>query len=458
VSDLKLAETVASRGHNLVCIAPPSASAARAVLGGILEPGEPAKGLRLALAPPEAVEEWARVAARVAAARGRRVAGAHTPGRLTRLVKSGTIDLIVTPPDTALDSVRRAALKLEELAGLLLLWPEAWGGEESGAALLQDLPKPTQRVVVTSDPAGSASLIERYCWRAPVTDLLGPAPVDTPPPVRSMPAPWSQRNEALLDLVEQLDPETVAVWVADPAEAVGIEQTLAAAGVSATVGDEIPAAAALVVAFDLPSPSLLRQLAAAGDLVLLVPPGTEAYVARMAPHRRPIHALGQLQAAQAGLARSRRTIVDLLERGPARAAYFAIAPLLERHEATAVAAGLYELWEQARAAATELSAPVRPAAATVRLWIGAGKRDAVTAHDLVGALLKECGAPKEAIGKVEIRDTFSLVELGGAVDADQIAEKLTGKVIRKRRVVAKVDKGRPGGGGRQQEAGSRRKG
>ena len=65
MSDLKLAETVASRGHNLVCIAPPSASAARAVLGGILEPGELAKRLQLALAPPEAVEEWARVAARV---------------------------------------------------------------------------------------------------------------------------------------------------------------------------------------------------------------------------------------------------------------------------------------------------------------------------------------------------------------------------------------------------------
>jgi hypothetical protein len=77
-----------------------------------------------------------------------------------------------------------------------------------------------------------------------------------------------------------------------------------------------------------------------------------------------------------------------------------------------------------------------------------GKRDAATTHDVVGALLKDCGVPKEAVGKVELRDTFTLVELGGAVDAQQVAEQLTGKVIRKRRVVAKVDKGRPGGGRR----------
>jgi hypothetical protein len=449
VSDLELAETVASRGHNLVCIAPPSPSAARAILAGSLGPlVSEGRGLRLALAPAEAVEEWARVAASVAASSGRRVAGALTPGRLTRQVQSGTLDLVVTTHVAALDVVRRAALKLEDLAGLLLLWPEAWGGEEPGAALLQDLPRTTQRVVISADPAGSASLIERYCWRAPVTDLLGPPPVDTPPQVRSMPVAWSQRREALLDLVEQLDPEAIAVWVADAADTGSIEQALAAAGVRSSVGGEVPAASPLVIAFDLPSPSMMRQLAAAGDLILLAPPGTDAYISRMAPNRRPIHALGQLQSAQAGIARARRTIVDLLERGPAPASYFAIAPLLERHEATALAAGLFELWQQAQAASVQTSAPVRPAAAAVRLWVGAGKRDAVTANDLVAALLKECHAPKEAIGKVEVRDTFSLVELGGAVDAEQIAEKLTGKVIRKRRVVAKVDKGRPGGGRR----------
>jgi hypothetical protein len=49
--------------------------------------------------------------------------------------------------------------------------------------------------------------------------------------------------------------------------------------------------------------------------------------------------------------------------------------------------------------------------------------------------------PREAIGKVEIRETFTLVELKGA-DPAAVAERLTGKSIRKRRLVARPDKGR----------------
>lgn len=444
MSDLKLAETVASRGNNLVFIAPPVPSAARPVLAGILAPRESAReGLWLGLAPAESIEEWARVAAQLASGSSHRVAGAQTPARLTRLLRSEALALVVTPPGTAHELVRRAALKMEGLAGVLLLWPEAWGSDELATLLLQDLRKEAQRIVVTADPSGSAPLIERYCWRAPVTDLLGPERLDATPQVRSMPVAWGRRPEALLDLLEQLDPESLSVWIADQADGPAIQRALAASGVRATIGTDTGSAAALVVAYDLPTPAQLRELAAAGEAVLLAPPGAEGYLARLAPNRRPLHLLGLLNAAQAGLARSRRTIAELLERGPAPAAFFAIAPLLERHEATAVAAGLYELWEKALSAGAAPSAPARPAAAAVRLWVAIGKRDAVTPHDLVAALLKDGGVPKEAIGKIEIRETFSLVELGAAVEADAVAERLTGKTIRKRRLVARVDRGRP---------------
>ena len=442
MSDLKLAETVASRGNNLVFIAPASPSAARPVLAGVLA-AEPQSGKWLALAPAESIEEWARVGAQLAGRGTQRVAGAQTPARLTRLLLSDTVSLVVTAPLTAHELVRRAGLKLDGLAGVLLLWPEAWGGDELATLLLQDLPKDAQRLLVTADPAGSAALIERYCWRAAVIDLLGPERLDATPQVRAVPVAWGRRNAALVDLVEQLDPESLFVWIADPADAPAIERALAGSGIGATIGTA-PEAAAVVVAYDLPSPALLRDLAGQGQLVLLVPPGTEGYLARLAPSRRPLHLTGSLEAAQAGLARSRRTVAELLERGPVRAAYFAIAPLLERHEASAVAAGLYELWETALAASAA-PAPARPAAGAVKLWLAIGKRDAVTAHDLVAALLKDGKVPKEAIGKVEIRETFSLVELGAQAEADAVAERMTGKTIRKRRLVARVDRGRDPG-------------
>lgn len=440
----ELAGAVTARGNNLVFSAPPTPNAARPVLAGLLSPADGVRpGLKLALAPEAAVEEWARVAAQVAAGTGSRVAGAHTPARLTRLLSSGRLDLVFTSPETAHELVRRASLGLQNLAGLLLVWPEAWAGEEAATLLLQDVSKEAQRTVITTDPEGAASLIERYCWRAHRTDLLGSEPLDPPPAVRSMPVAWSGRREALLDLAEQLDPETLFVWAPDPADHEGIAQTLAGGGVEAVIGGEVPAAASLVVAYELPSPSQLRLLAGAGPVVLLAPPGTEAYVGRLAPNRRALHQLGSLQTAQSALARSQRTIVETVARGAAPGAWAAIAPLLGRLEATAVAAALYELWEAAAAARGEPAATARPGPASVQLWVGIGKRDAVTPHDLVAALLKECGVPKEAIGKVEIRESFSLVQLGATVEGEQVAEKLTGRTIRKRRLVARVDRGRP---------------
>jgi hypothetical protein len=58
----------------------------------------------------------------------------------------------------------------------------------------------------------------------------------------------------------------------------------------------------------------------------------------------------------------------------------------------------------------------------------------------VGTLIKELAVPREAVGRVEIRETFSIVELGGGVDAAGVAERMTGKMIRKRRLVARLDR------------------
>src|SRR5438093_11593229 len=74
VSDLKLSEKVASRGNNLVLLAPPVPSLARPLLAGVLARLQEATAARgLALAPPAALEEWVEVAAEAARATGQRV-------------------------------------------------------------------------------------------------------------------------------------------------------------------------------------------------------------------------------------------------------------------------------------------------------------------------------------------------------------------------------------------------
>ncbi len=78
-------------------------------------------------------------------------------------------------------------------------------------------------------------------------------------------------------------------------------------------------------------------------------------------------------------------------------------------------------------------------ASPVRLWVSAGKKDGTTPSDLVAVLVRECEVPREAIGKIDIRETFSLVEIAPAAGPEQVAERLTGKSIRKRRLIARLD-------------------
>ena len=141
-------------------------------------------GPALALCPPEAVEEWARVAARIARGTGLQVSAAHAPGRLTRLIKSDAVHLAFASPETAYELIRRAALKLDAVSAILLLWPEAWSEGDLLGTLLQDVPKETQRIVVTEVAASLP--VARYCWRAHGGRSAAGWP-GSPPPVRSTP-------------------------------------------------------------------------------------------------------------------------------------------------------------------------------------------------------------------------------------------------------------------------------
>jgi hypothetical protein len=170
------------------------------------------------------------------------------------------------------------------------------------------------------------------------------------------------------ELVELLDPGSLVIWTVDrgPHEAIAAAAALDQRDTRVVTGDAPPADT--IIAFDLPDPARLRQLAGAGEVVLLVPPGAEGYVDRVA------------------------------------------------------------------------ALPDIPA--TSRLYVGVGKKDGATVNDLVAVLTKELRLERSKIGRVELRDAFSLVEVP-AQDAERIATALNGTTIRRRRVTARVDRGTP---------------
>ena len=55
------------------------------------------------------------------------------------------------------------------------------------------------------------------------------------------------------------------------------------------------------------------------------------------------------------------------------------------------------------------------------------------------ALIKEAGLQKGQIGKIDVRETFSLVDIASAA-VDQAVRRLTGVSIRGRRVSARPDR------------------
>ena len=72
--------------------------------------------------------------------------------------------------------------------------------------------------------------------------------------------------------------------------------------------------------------------------------------------------------------------------------------------------------------------------------MGVGKKDGATVNDLVAVLTKEVRYERQKIGRVELRDAFSLVEVP-AQDAERVASALNGLTIRRKRLSARVDRG-----------------
>jgi hypothetical protein len=432
------AAPTAARGHNLVLLLPPSPVAATPALGGMLTRlGEGRPGLLLA--PAGQLDEWGRVAHQAAGDSGLRVQVAHGTSRATRRLRADAVDLLIATPETAQALQRRSALRADALASVLLAWPEGWEDEEAVSPLMQDLGKEAQRIVLTSSPEGAAALIERYARRA-LTLGGGALEGETPGPVRTVSVPWGRRVAALSDLMELLDPTSLVVWTADR----GAHEAIAAATAlrepeGRVVTGDAPQAQ-VVIAFDLPNAERMRQLAGAGEVVLLVPPGTERYVERLASPRRPLRLPGALDAATTAAGARRAAIVRALETGTPDRALLTLAPLFERHDPATVAAALYELWTSAAGASGPAALPDIPA--TARVYVGVGKKDGATVNDLVAVLTKDLRVDRGKIGRVELRDAFCLVELP-AQDAERVASALNGTTIRRRRVTARVDRGTP---------------
>ncbi len=435
------AAATAARGNNLAMVAPPTPAWATAAVAGLLS--RPESRPSLLLAPDAELAEWGALVQRLAAGTEWKSLAAQGEARAVRLLLAGQVDLLLATPAMAMALVQRSALKVAGLGSLVLAGAERLDADALGL-LLADLPQSAQRIVIGSDQAGVALVAERNARKALQIDLLSVAePSDQPVRVASM--GWEGRAEAVARILELLDPPHAVVWLASGASLPEIRRVVPDLGgaVEVLTGDAPPAP--LIIAYDLPTPGRLQQLRAGGDVVLLATPGSELYLPRLASVRRALRLPGFAEQVRDAGDQRRRDIARRIDGGKLERGVLVLAPLLERYDAVQVASALYELWQEAQAAG--MPAPGRaaestpaPASDRARIWMGVGTRDEVTPGDIVAALVKEAGVDGSRIGKIEIRESFTLVEVP-ALEAEQIAQRASQLTIRRRRVSARLDRG-----------------
>jgi ATP-dependent RNA helicase DeaD len=421
----------AARGNNLVLAVPPAARYAAPAFAGLVS-ALTRGGLRaLILAPAPALAEWAEVLLPLAEAAGLRAHVAYRAARATRLLREAQVEILLTAPSTAADLLARSALKLEALQYAVLAWPDLYPSDELVTSLMQEVPRECCRIIQPAAPGARPDLVERYARRAFTTGpLVQPDSMAARPPVRTVHVAWGQRGAALPALLEVLDPANAVIWAADRASAGRAAAVPLGRDIMVVTGDAPPAPA--IVAWDLPAPSRLAQLAAAGEVVLLVPPHGSGYVARIAGKQQALRLPGAPDDAHDQAAARRAAIERIIEQEDLTAELVTLAPLFERRDPALVAAALQRLTG---------SAKIEPAAGTgvAQVWIGVGRKDEASPNDIVAALTKEVGVDRTKIGRIEIRELYSLVELP-ASEAEDICRRLSGRTIRRRRVVARLDR------------------
>ncbi len=420
-------------GKPLLYVCPPAGWALVPLLARLPAPeGDGPAVLVLAPGEPDVTD----VAAAVATLDALRPSHALTGGgRTERLLRTAPVRTLVATPADALQLARRAVLKLDQIRHLVVAWPELMvaAGQEATLETVLAETRAAQRLLVTTEeqPDALRDFLTRHAHRAPT--LIAAAP-PAPPTLAARHAVVAEgrRVHAVRELLDQANPERAFVW--DPVPGRAERWAALAADPSVHVGsDPGDDPVALAVATDLVSADALAALAAvAADVVVLVRAGQQLYFERLVRASRPVRLTSEADRARDRALELRSRVRARLGEGGLDGELLTLAPLFDEHDPALVAAAALALAGLEPEARSETPA-------YVRLFVTVGKRDGARPADLVGALLNEVGLPKTSVGRIEIRDAFTLIEVR-AEDADQAVRGLTGTTVRGRRVTARPER------------------
>ena len=392
----------------------------------------------------------AQVIAEIVAEQPISVLAATPSARATRLLRAAPAHVVTGAPAELVALLQASVLKPAAVRGVVLAWLDPILETPDAAPLenlLGELPKDGARVVLAAalTPAHEA-VIERYARRA---RREVPVAVEGLPPLAAeyVATTASVRGTTLRRLLDALDLPRAELYArsdAVRAEAVVVARSLGYASDAVRLtrsGDAASPDPLVLLELPLTADEMRALAGAAGRKLyaLLQPsqlPSLRALLGGGA--LAPVALLEAAERARGKDAALRAGLRELLSTSDVRREVLALEPLLAEFDGIEIAAAALRLLEQQR--------PARPAAAAQagpmqRLFLNLGEKDGVRPNEIVGAITAEAGIPGSQIGKVEVRDTHTIVEVAAAV-SEMVVGKLSGAVVRGRKVQARLDQPR----------------
>ncbi len=358
--------------------------------------------------------------------------------RTERLIRADAVNTLVATPADALYLLRRSALKSEKLSRVAVLWPEAVFATGASADLDTVLGDAAgaQRIIVTIDDNSVADFIERHARRAPIAVLSG-IPERGVGSVRYAIVEPHARMAAARVVLDILSPKQALVWDPVPHPGWG---SLTAPDVD-LISEVEPQPADLVIVADLPSAEALVACREVGrEVVVLLRSPQLAYLKRIAGEVQPLRLPGHTDRVRTEAMRLRSELRKRLEHTDLTTALLAVEPLLDEYDPALIAAAALSVQGDTPSAPEVSEAPSKADAATwTRLFVTAGRRDDIGPGEILGAVLRAADLQRTDVGRIEVRESFALVEVRPQV-AEHTMRCLSGEKIRGRRVTARLDR------------------
>jgi ATP-dependent RNA helicase DeaD len=390
-------------------------------------------------------------------------------------------DVLVTTAERAMHDVRDSVLKLDTLQALVLLdlmEQFALKLEDALGTIVSLVPRDAQRVVTSARLDGDVERFIETHVRRPLTVPARPADPGRTPQQESagqlgyLVLAETEKDELLARLLDGVEGD-VAVFARTAPRAERVLGELSRRGIVPAENARIRVAgfdsdAAVVeqrvVSFDVPfAAEELLRFHENGGTVFVTPPELQHFlrIAREVPftlkQRRArtfdptsldtYRAMVRTAIGTEDLA-AQLLVLDPLfdEHSPAEVAAAMSALLRSRATRPAAGAGAEAGGAAAAGSDTPAGAPPKEAStgAFTRLFISVGSKDNIRPGDLVGAITGEAGIKGEQVGRVDIRETFSVVEIAAPV-ADKVIRALNGTTMRGRSLRVDYDRKATGG-------------